>query len=168
MCSSDLVICGNRVRVWDLSGGKRTKLLAGHTGQVWAAVCTEIDGRLQCVTASDDGTVRVWDLADEVGQSATSGPIGGIRSLACTEIGGRPHVLIAYTFGVLRMRNLMDGTVLDGVEYRIPSERYDTALTVACAVADGRPYAVTCGSMSAHVWDLTDGSECAIFGLSPG
>jgi WD40 repeat protein len=50
----------NTLWVWDLSSGKRTNTLEGHTGWIYSVSVTP-DGRL-AVSASADRTLRVWDL----------------------------------------------------------------------------------------------------------
>lgn len=48
-------------RIWDLATGKETRVLSGHTVDVWS-VAYSPDGR-RLATGSWDGTARIWDPA---------------------------------------------------------------------------------------------------------
>ncbi|MFO0904163.1 MAG: c-type cytochrome domain-containing protein [Pirellulales bacterium] len=71
-----------KIKVYDVSNGQPSKVLAGHTGPVTGLRFTADNARL--VSGSHDKTVRVWNLADgaPAGQFETAAPINALALVA--------------------------------------------------------------------------------------
>ncbi|MEU3394878.1 hypothetical protein ABZ706_30040, partial [Streptomyces albidoflavus] len=95
------------VRVWDLTTGRTTATLTGHTDAVLTVATAQVDDRPIAITGSDDHTVRVWDLAAASCLTAVHLP----NSPGCATIGpdstavlGMGYEVIALTLGPIFRR----------------------------------------------------------------
>ncbi|WP_405180961.1 caspase family protein [Nocardia sp. NBC_01377] len=131
--------------------------LTGHTSQVSAVACTEIDGRPVAVTASDDNSVRVWDLSTGQQRAHLTGHTSQVSAVACTEIDGRPVAVTASDDNSVRVWDLSTG------QQRAHLTGHTSLVSaVACTEIDGRPVAVTgSNDKSVRVWDLSTGQQRA-------
>jgi WD40 repeat protein len=187
-----VAVTGHRdgtVGVWDLAtstftrhhdgtvGATRRLIgepLTGHTDEVRSVACTVVDGTPVAVTGSNDTTVRVWDLTTRtlIG-SPTAGHNSDVRSVACTVVDGTP---VAVSRSLQRQRGPQDQPRvwdlrtglpmrrlhLPGPPYRMPPNY--AVWSLACAVVDGTPVAITGGGEriidsravegAPDVWDL--------------
>ncbi|MET7633418.1 caspase family protein [Streptomyces sp. NPDC005499] len=151
--------------------------LTGHTDEVRSVACTVVDGIPVAVTGSNDTTVRVWDLTTRtrIG-SPVAGHTNEVRSVACAVVDGTP-VAVSRSLqrkggpqDQPRVWDLRTGLPirqlhLPGPPYRMPP--YNAVWSLACAVVDGIPVAVTGGGEriidsrafegAPDVWDLRTG-----------
>ena len=73
------------IKVWDLSTGKATRTLTGHTGTV-TSVAMSADGQI-LVSASLDETIKVWNLATGREVQTLTGHTGYVYSVAMSADG---------------------------------------------------------------------------------
>ncbi|WP_344265540.1 protein kinase domain-containing protein [Actinomadura napierensis] len=137
------------IRIWDLSGGGRHRILEGHTGQV-PALAVSADGRI-AVSAGADGTVRVWDAESGDCRHVLHGHIAKVRDVAVSA-DGRMGVS-AGDDATIRVWDLVSG------ECRRELTGHAAAIDTLLMDADGC-HAVTSpmpDEESARIWDLRTG-----------
>ena len=78
------------MRVWDLSTGRCTAVLKGHTKQV-ISVALSGDGRT-ALSGSCDKTVRVWDLSTGRCTAVLEGHTNRVSSVALSGDGRTAHL----------------------------------------------------------------------------
>ncbi|MFF4349562.1 hypothetical protein [Streptomyces sp. NPDC001530] len=124
------------VHVWDLS--TRERLLDPWEGGS-VVTCMTLRGRPVTVEVDWNGRFQVRDILTGQSRELTSGRPEGVFSMACTTLNGRPIVVTGTGSGVLRWWDLETGQpVSDQIQ------AHDGELcTVSCALADGRPVALT-------------------------
>jgi WD40 repeat protein len=112
------------LRVWELSSGRCTAVLEGHT--CWVnGVALGSDG--QAVSWSDDGTLRVWELSS--GRCTATYPEQSEEARKTKAIAqSGPWAALIDPYG-LTLESTADGTVL---------ARFPGTFTVASCSADGR------------------------------
>ncbi|MFG2330332.1 caspase family protein [Streptomyces sp. NPDC048604] len=132
--------------------------LDGGNSAVDRLACTTVDGRPHVVTAGDlAGSIEVWDLSKGVRRAELSGHAQEVTGVAGLELGDVP---LAVTVGKDRALRVWD------LNARTERRRIDGAVhgsaTVACALVEGHPYAVTGCDSGVQVWDLSTGIRRAV------
>ncbi|MEU1182502.1 WD40 repeat domain-containing protein [Streptomyces sp. NPDC005820] len=145
--------------------------VGGHSGTVRSTAITEVADRPVALTGCDNGEVHRWDLA-------TGQPIGtplvtdaesetAVHAVATATLNGHPTAVTigrrsvpwGSPSGTVRRWDLNTGTPVGAPVVGVPQ-----AYTVATAVVDGRPLAVTGGfddgySGELRRWDLATGDQ---------
>lgn len=133
------------IKVWDVSGKKPPKTLAGHEGMVNAAAISP-DGSL-AVTAGDDKTVMVWDVSKGECLQLLTGHNGSIGAICLA-----PDGKSAYSGAMdqtIRAWNLESGDcsqVYKGHEGRVTS---------LCMSADGRYFLSAGTDRTLRLWEVS-------------
>ena len=87
-----------------------------HSGQVYAAACTVIDGRIQAVIGGSNGSVEVWDVAAGVLRATLISYAAPIQAVACIVIDGCPHAVTAcYGDRVVQVWDLLRFRQVDSI-----------------------------------------------------
>ncbi|MEU7728559.1 caspase family protein [Streptomyces sp. NPDC040724] len=160
------------VQIWDPAQQSCVATLDGHTGEVTAMDCIEVDGATLVVTASDDGTVRVWDLERstelrrfvvqteaEAARRADRNELKTVvAGLACTRVHGEVLIVGCAPDGSAWTRELVSGEVRGLLPGRSGHGSYD--LSVLCLERQEAATALV-GSPSGPLrrWNLETG-EC--------
>lgn len=143
---------GALVRVWDVSTRTLVNSWAAEPERVLFAVATAMLHDRPVVLTAGEST-RTWDLETGTPLSAavTADRRGDVTGVAAATVHGRP-VAVSAGPGGLRMSDLATGAeVGDPIDL-------DWSTTVAVAMLDGRPVAVTHDALtnpSVPMWDLT-------------
>jgi WD40 repeat protein/serine/threonine protein kinase len=139
---------GGTVRLSNLDGGGETKLLRGHTDQIYR-LRFSADGR-RLVSASFDGTARVWDV--EGGETVAVMQAGSSHRLRGASLSAdATQVVTAGDDGMLRVFDVASSTQvleLSGHEGRV----YDASFS-----PDGAWIVSTGWDATVRLWNTTTG-----------
>ncbi len=146
--------CGTRdgpVRVFDVSSGKETAVLAGHEGAV-SRMVVAADGSL-LATAALDGGVRIWDLATGRSRFVLRG-----SSLYASALAFSPDAKRLAAFGERWTVRVWDTT--EGRETLTvgPSAFHVTSVSFS---PDGRTLATADGYGNVNLWEAATGKKLA-------
>jgi WD40 repeat protein len=139
----------NTIRLWDVTSGKVTRSLTGHTSVV-TSLAVLPDGRL--ASGSWDQTIRLWDVSDSTfGETGLEGHTGG-----------------AWALTLLRDQRVASGSEDRTIRLWDPATGAEVArltghsqrVTALAQLPDGR-IASASDDESIRLWDTTNGVETA-------
>ncbi|MFG2801142.1 hypothetical protein [Streptomyces pseudovenezuelae] len=147
--------------------------LTGRQGHAMGISCVRIDGRPHALAIDSqdrgpdtslffpDGVIRLWDLTSGSEVGTLTGHRGKINAVAGYEFQGRAYAVTVSPADYLR-NGAGDGSVrlwdlTEGTGQVVASDDLGQMSSVACAVVDGQPHAVTgnqTGEAAVRVWNL--------------
>lgn len=148
-------VCGSRnlVRIWDLTGKRAERVIAGHRNRVSAVAVSAGDRWI--VAADETGTVCVWELESGRLIHRWQGHEGKVESLVCAPDGG--CFLSGGADGLVKVWELPGGAELQRLA------GHTAAVGRLALSADGRT-AVSSGDQTLRVWDLSGAAPPRLHG----
>jgi WD40 repeat protein len=150
------VICGskNLVWIWDLTGNRADRWMAGHRDRVEAIALTPGDRWL--ISADNKGTICVWHFETGQMQLRWQGHQGRVNCLICAPDGRR--FLSAGEEGLVKEWELTGGKEVQRFAGHTAAVK-ELALT-----ADGQTVVSSSSDRTLRIWDLSGGHPPQLFG----